>query len=307
MPDFSQYRLLPLEAIRSRVDPRDYRLTYAPKAVSDLPSEVDLDALGTVQDIEDQGQEGSCTGQTEKKLREHLVLRAGGAKLRFSAAYIYYQARLREQSQNEDNGAQARDGLQEMVDGGICEEELMPYVAGDYATPPSVLAKQNARLHTIDRYIALGGVGELVTVLAQEERACGITTPWYREWDNPQNGVACPVPNRQPDGGHMMCVCGYAYRQNPYTNMYECMVRCHNSWSPQYADAGHIWFPYMTFDQVVFERWTAYADSVTPGPTPTPTPTPTPVPNGITQAILDQAALVAAQSAALARLLGLPA
>src|ERR1700722_3045212 len=116
-------------------DARDH-LYRAPKAIGAIPKSVDLRPGCPV--VYDQGELGSCTAnaiagaiefdQRKEKLPQPFTP---------SRLFIYYNERVMENSVASDAGAQIRDGIKSVAAQGVCPETLWPYVADQFATPPS--------------------------------------------------------------------------------------------------------------------------------------------------------------------------
>lgn len=262
MTDVTQYRLLPLELVRSPFSAYRAPLFRAPADVlaeiqsGALPSEVDLDSIFPA--IKDQGAEGSCTGQATSSLLSHLYARVGKGMPAFSAAFAYYLSRALHGWQNQDSGAYEADELASGVQNGICYESFMPYVAGQFTTAPSADAYADAKNHRFSAYQSLPGWQWVCQSLGGDRRGCTISTNFYQEWyQTPAHGVLVR-PSSSPIGGHEMAVCGYKYFTSPYDGVQALHVRAHNSWGP-FGDQGHLWFDTRWMDTVVTEHWTAQA------------------------------------------------
>jgi hypothetical protein len=277
MPDFSRYRLLPLTA-RSRLDPRDYRFRFARAvdvmaeiAAGVLPASVDLHARGTMPDVWDQGQEGSCTGHSEAAAMVHSYLRAGVTLAeRLSPRYVYWRERVVEGSTQQDSGAEPRDGWDQLIKVGVCLESKCPYVAGDYAVAPDAAADTDAGQHLASRYEALTDWTEIALALGQDSRFVSVAGYWYQEWfDPPSNVIPLVNPAETPAGGHAYGYCGYRVEGGAL------QFRLHNSWSAAWADAGHAWMLAAQADQYLYERWTVYG-AVESQPQPQPPKKPDP-------------------------------
>jgi hypothetical protein len=260
MPDYTQYRLLPLTA-RSPIDPRDFCYATPPPPdvlaairAGTLPDAVDLHAQGLMPDPWDQGQEGSCAGHMAAAIMVESYRKAGQhLPERFAPAYVYYRGRAVEGWQSQDNGSYPRDDLQSMVDAGICFERFMPYQPGQYAQAPSAQADADATLHKLGRYEALPNWQTCVQALA-DARFIGVGMPWYQEWYTPAPGGLLDRPtSAQPVGGHAPGFCGYkSFAGRLY-------FRLHNSWGTGWADAGHAWLPADISDTYLWERWVGYS------------------------------------------------
>lgn len=120
------------------------------RATAPLPILVDWSAGRAP--IRDQGDEGCCSGFQSRNVRSlaHWLVTGYPPEYDFSTAYPYWQARKIQGQENEDSGATIGDELMGMENAGICEERLMPYVAGQFALAPSQDALANALTHKVD-------------------------------------------------------------------------------------------------------------------------------------------------------------
>lgn len=267
MPDYTQYRLLPLER-RSPLDSRDFhhvpRLSLAPGT----PVEVDLHNFGgrdLMPPIRDQGTEGSCTAQAATALLNHLYIAAGVGAPVFSPAFTYYLARAIEGWQNQDAGAYERDNFTTMVQTGACPEALMPYVAGQFAIAPTPAQVQAAAPYKLGSYAGVATANDALATLAGG-LALSAGSNWYQNWYYPTNGVL-DTPVGASLGGHQWLWCG-ARVQNGVQQ-----VRDHNSWGTAWGDGtGHAWLPVSFFGPYIFELWTGALPQVVPPPPSPPTP-----------------------------------
>ena len=91
-----------------------------------LPSSVDLRPLCSP--VENQGNLGSCTGNSLAGAVEFLELKDKVHFVDVSRLFIYYNERVIEHSVKEDAGAQIRDGIKTLVKQGVCSETTWPYV-----------------------------------------------------------------------------------------------------------------------------------------------------------------------------------
>lgn len=300
---FGPVRLLPLDRI-SPPDPRDYR--FAPASTSfDPAAHYDLEALGLMPPIRDQGTEGSCCGHASSEYLGHLY-RKGNASLIFSPAFAYYEARLLEGWQLSDSGAYLRDEWKVLQQTGCCLEQEMPYVPGQFALAPTPPQVQAAASYRIDSYAQIA-LGDIVAALAQNT-AVAVGSYWYNVWFNggdPQYHIL-PDPNEQPVGGHAWLICGAQTSLNVNTGQIELLFRHHGSWSTRFGDGtGHVWIPAHVLQAAAYEYWTvtkvfaakpvtttleltssassaaegsAVAQIIPPPPAPPPAPPPVPTP-----------------------------
>jgi hypothetical protein len=304
-------RLLPVSH-SSPADPRDH--AYVREVVHDdgtpLP-DYDLHTHDLIDPADrDQGQEGCCSGFATATALAQLYWRDPTAVRfadhpRFSPAFGYYEARLREGTENQDSGAFERDECEVALHMGFPLESVMPYVAGQYAQAPTPAQVAEALPYRCDEYQALtGGDGDVEAALAANRCVISVTL-WYNEWSfGGGQSFVMPAPQSAPAGAHAWIICGARTAQNPSTGQQERQYRIHNSWGAQWADQGHAWFPASVLAPATYERWvllktfpqpqvTAISGTVLekivadgqlllepqPTPDPQPDPQPTPVPN----------------------------
>jgi len=248
-------RLLPLDS-RSPFDPRDFRFVPTVERL-DPNAHYDLCALGLMPPIRDQGEEGSCAGHSSSEYLGHLF-RKLGLPLIFSPAFMYYLGRLIEGWQNQDSGAYLRDEFSVLKKNGCCLEQFMPYIAGQFATPPPAAALADALTHLIDSYAAVA-MTDLDAALAQNT-AVAVGSYWYNEWFNggdPQYHIL-PDSTTQAVGAHAWLICGAQTSLNVNTGKVERLYRHHGSWGLGFGDGtGHVWMPAHIVQTQVYEFWTA--------------------------------------------------
>lgn len=98
--------------------------------------------------ITDQGNQGACTGHSSVAPLYVAQVNAGRKQIVVpSPAFIYYNERLMDGTADQDSGANISDIYRAANKYGVAPEQLMPYVAADFTTPPSAAA-----------YAAAGGI-----------------------------------------------------------------------------------------------------------------------------------------------------
>src|ERR1035437_6732893 len=95
-----------------------------------------IDLRASCPPIDDQGAEGSCTANAGVGYAEYDDMRQGAPYAQLSRAFVYYTTRLLEGTASDDSGATIADVVVAMVKYGVCDEALMPYVVGGYASSP---------------------------------------------------------------------------------------------------------------------------------------------------------------------------
>ncbi|WP_407305627.1 C1 family peptidase [Acinetobacter sp.] len=217
---------------------------------SALPKFVNI--LGIRNKIEDQGQIGSCTGNSSTTALEISI----GTKRPFSRLMAYYTARELEGTTNQDAGATIRDVIKGLASTGVCYEETWPYDESKFAQRPPAKAYEEAKA-LVNRmwgfeYMRVNNLNELKAALALGYPVTfGFSCPEI--FTNPRfNGfLRLPGARDRMSGGHAVVAVGYDDRvSEPY-------IWIRNSWGKQWGMNGYFkmtqdWFtsPYRLADDM---------------------------------------------------------
>lgn len=269
-------------------DYRDYKLEFHSNLIANNPPSVDLRPQDSP--IYDQGNAGSCTGNSTAGAIEFVRRKLGQKDFIPSRLFLYYNGRADEGSAGEDSGAQIRDVIKEAVNQGAPSETDWPYSdqLADVITKPSQKAYDDAKLDLVTIYQSLQQT-------LNQLKAC-LTTGFpfvfgftvYSSFESAQvasTGIV-PMPGGvfdQPVGGHAVMCVGYD------DSIQRFIVR--NSWGTSWGQMGYCTFPYnyMINPNLCSDFWAINAVTAdqpiplpVPTPIPTPIPTPTPIPPGPT-------------------------
>lgn len=237
----------------SRPDSRD--TAYAavlPRGVA-LPPAADLGDCAPP--IKDQGQEGSCTGFSLSSAREALWLKGGSPYIALSPAFIYYEERRIEHDDDQDAGANLRDGCKVLQKLGVCPEDAMPYVAGQFTTPPGPGAQGAAGGYKIAAYHRILSLKSAQGVLVSGHPVVlGIAVYASFERVGHNGKVPMPKPDEEMLGGHAILCVGYR-ADKAVAGGGELIL--HNSWGVGEGDKGRFYLPYAyaTDKDLTFEKW----------------------------------------------------
>lgn len=206
----------------------------------DLPSSVDLRTTGKVSAVRDQGQLGSCTGfAMGTGLRETLTNMAGVQAKQVSPLFLYYQERVLENTVTEDSGASMADGMNVLLNTGVCLESTIPYNIAKFTAKPSTKATQEAAKLKINVKTPLADLNALKSELAQGHPGV-IGFQVYESFmsQDVANTGNMPMPKdgEQIVGGHAVMIVGYDDSKQAL------LVK--NSWGTGWGQKGYFWMPY---------------------------------------------------------------
>ncbi len=218
-------------------DHRDLMYNQLRSIPPSLPESVDLRLLCSA--VEDQGQLGSCTGNSLAGALEFLEQKNHIPFTDFSRLFIYYNERVIEHSVKSDSGAQIRDGVKSLAKQGVCPEKKWPYVISKFAAKPSAVCYKEAQRHLINSYHRILTLDEMRTCLAEGYPfVFGFTV--YESFESQhvaQTGIVnMPQADERVMGGHAVLGVGYDDAQRRF------IVR--NSWGRNWGHHGYFTIPY---------------------------------------------------------------
>ena len=210
--------------------------------IQNLPPVVDLRA--GCPPVYDQASLGSCVGNGVAAAIEFEQMKEKDPSYFMpSRLFVYYGARLIENTVKSDSGAQIRDGIKVVVNSGVCKESTWPYDITKFAKKPPTVAYKEAL-----KYKAL-----VYSAVAQDENSVkqclangdvivfGFTV--YSSFESQEvakTGIMpMPAPNEKVLGGH--CVVAVSYNDNTQ------MIGVRNSWGSEWGNLGYFEMPYKFF------------------------------------------------------------
>lgn len=238
----------------SEADHRDRYFKVTAPSITVLPDNVDR--LGLENPIEDQGELGSCTGNSSTSGVEIVT----GIKS-LSRLMAYYNGRLLENAVDQDAGAQIRDVIKGFSTYGCAVEDLWPYDVSKFAMKPSDEAYANGTtlLPLIDSYERVLDLNSMKVALAKGLPVVfGFMVP--QEFETAQMAVMgvlrTPSANMQCLGGHAVLAVGFDDRDPDFKYIW---VR--NSWGQNWGINGYFKMEQSWFTSplnVVDDMWTIH-------------------------------------------------
>ena len=222
-------------------DHRDYLYGALRKPPTKLPPSVDL--RSHCPPVVDQGQLGSCTGNSLAGAVAFLEIKDGVKFNPVSRLFIYYNERVIEHTVKQDAGAMIRDGIKSLSKQGVCSEKTWPYTISKFATKPTSGAYTEASGHKILSYARITSLTDMQACLAEGYPfVFGFTV--YESFESmkvSKTGVV-PMPgaSERVVGGHAVVAVGYNNSQSRF------IVR--NSWGTGWGMKGYFTIPYQYLD-----------------------------------------------------------
>lgn len=201
--------------------------------------------------VEDQKTLGSCVGQALAGAYEMMLRRNyPNSYAELSSLFVYYNARLLEDSTDIDIGTTIRSGIRGMARYGICTEELWPYDAEKFNVRPSQEAYDDGRKRTLENYRRLHGIPEIIAAVNNNRPVVIGMSVYTQFFDiNKENPVVEIPKDKFLDyyGEHAVYIVGY--------NQDKKQLLAKNSFGPDWGENGYFWIPYDYARSEVFESW----------------------------------------------------
>jgi len=215
-------------------DSRDYKYQVTAKV---SPNVVDLRQYCSP--IENQGNLGSCTGQSIAGAIE-LLNKRNGKPTDVSRLFIYYYERALLGTINYDSGAYIRDGIKVTNHNGVSLERYWPYDISKYKLEPVNEAKNDALTRKVTRYERVADFNGCIDALSN---GYPVVVGFYVYQSFMSATVArtgnMPYPNTKRErllGGHAVLLVGYNKSKKVF------IVR--NSWGTSWGDKGYFYMPF---------------------------------------------------------------
>lgn len=238
---------LDLETLFKKLELNKSRDNYSNN--NNLPATASVKDL--VQEVYDQGQEGSCTANAFCAAYRMLE---PDKEFNPSRQYVYYKERWLEDQKNKaavtDSGADVKDAVSWVCQNGICSDNLWPYNPQEVNVDPPENCDLEAEKHKLggSQSINLGDLNSIKGCLNDGSPvliAIGVYSSFESEYTATTGVVPLPNPINYNDpndpndsfvGGHEMLIVGYDDNINSFTVL--------NSWGPSWGHNGYCFIPY---------------------------------------------------------------
>lgn len=209
---------------------------------------VDLRPFDTI--IENQQSLNSCTSSAITSTYELMVKQLYPDQyVELSDLFVYYNARDKEGSLNDDNGIYIRTALEVLKQYGVCEENIWPYDLEKWDDKPSEIAYQDALKRRIPKYQKIISTYYLTEVLCDSKPAVFGMEIYdsFMELDNRISTVTFPSRKEKSLGGHAMCMVGYDLEKR--------LFLAKNSFGTDWGMEGYCWIPFDYLKQEAYDCW----------------------------------------------------
>jgi len=203
-----------------------------------LPSNVDLEPH--FPGVYDQGQTGSCTGNSSGSVVEFLRLKQRLWDFTPSRLFIYYNGRALEGTTDQDAGAEIRDVISGLLKFGAPSEKVWAFDPSLLTVKPYTSAYEKAKLDLISGADRVLQTEQAIrsTLAGGEPIVFGITVYESFESEAVASSGIVPMPGtrEQSVGGHAIVIVGYDHAKR--------MFKIRNSWGKGWGQRGYCWLPY---------------------------------------------------------------
>lgn len=194
--------------------------------------------------IKNQGQQGACMSFSMISVFEYFLKQNHEQFPDLSEQFLYYNARKRNNMENEDNGSNSICSVTSLMEDGICAESLWPYEVGSYAKQPSDEAYREAQSRHIKSAVMVKKEIEDIKSALEDGLPiifCADIFPSFVQGVNgfislPSQEEESELQNSTENHAHAMVLCGYNDEQQVF--------KVRNSWGTSFGDKGYCYISY---------------------------------------------------------------
>jgi C1A family cysteine protease len=246
--------------LRQPPDFRDYKYGPPSATLEVLPEQVDL--RREMPKVFDQGHLGSCAANSAAACIQHCEKKAKDPDYdRLSRLWIYWYAREKIGTTNEDSGSYIRDCFKIASERGVPRERYWPYEIGTYREEPTA-GERSAPHHRVLEYRAVDERSErdMQACVAEGYPFAFGFAVYGSFWDIGDDGKWLGTPGTI-DGYHAVVCVGYDFRSSAWAGGF-WIVR--NSWGSLFGAGGHFFVPRGFMGAEAWDLWTVRKVTVDP-------------------------------------------
>lgn len=217
-----------------------------------LPANYVVDLAPWLGPRKDQGNEGSCTGNSFATTGEWIFRKYSGKSPIFSAQYTYVRELINDGNFPRDEGSDGVSGCNVSITHGFCPIELFPYISGQIITPTPEQDAAAAAFR-MGAFHSLADSGTAWSVLAN-------ATPWlvnmgFEVQASFESGQTAATGIYYPDGevvgGHEVTIVGCDLAPVPTIRPAGSppAFKIVNSWGENWGLGGFVWIPREVLDR----------------------------------------------------------
>jgi C1A family cysteine protease len=249
MASYSSFPLdLPSNFILKK-DPGDDRDLFYDEPTEDIiPRKADLRIWCSP--VECQMNLGSCVSQAIVGAFELMINKFYPERFQdLSRLFVYYNARLLENSIDLDSGVYLKDGIKAVHKFGVCNETIWPYLINKFDIMPSHDSYLDATSKVIDRYHRVETINDIKKIVsAGYPVVAGIEV--FGDFDNigsASSVLPMPMSAEESLGGHAIVIVGY-------DDDFQYFI-CRNSYGEEWGDNGYFYMPYEYAELYIWDAW----------------------------------------------------
>jgi C1A family cysteine protease len=167
-----------------------------------------------------------------------------------SRLFVYYNARLLDNSVDEDVGAYVRDGIKAINKYGVCSESAWPYLIERFTQAPTISSYEDAATRIIEKYYRVDTVKDMIDALNADTpivTSMNVYESFY-ELENTRTYVL-PMPSATENlvGGHAVTFVGY--------DLDKKLFLARNSFGSDWCMDGYFWVPFDYAERDFMDSW----------------------------------------------------
>jgi C1A family cysteine protease len=214
-----------------------------------------LDYSSEMGGVRDEGPEGSTVAFAVADAMEYQIKKTLGKKVTISPRYIYYKARERMGTTDQDSGATIRDAVFVLRQTGAVSEDAWPYRPGEFrAKPPADVEK--AEHYKIAQSQLVHNSTELKAALQRFGPVPGGVVLYGSATGDAvaKNGmIPMPAARESILGGHAVCFVGFDDGKK--------LLKFKNHWGQNWGDKGYGYLSYEYADRFLDDAWAISMES----------------------------------------------